>query len=118
RGPGDTTQTMARALLRLVHSLERRRHGTPFVARLELSVPAPGGDAGRVLSAVEREDHQPRAFVIGAGDRVDLAAPGGLLPRHVAVVAVPGPEGVLLRAISLHPDRVLITHAEGHDGVA
>jgi hypothetical protein len=48
---------------------------------------------------------------VGAGERVDLAVPGAesasLLPRHVAIVAVPRADSVLLRAASLHPERGL-----------
>jgi hypothetical protein len=58
--------------------------------------------------------------VLGTGERVDVAVGGGatplqttlvsqvgegILPRHLAVVVIPLPNGTLLRAISLHPER-------------
>ncbi len=102
---------MAGALLRLVHSLERRRAGLPFVAHIELTAPGPSGP--RVLASLEQTELAPRAFVIGSGERVDVTAPGGLLPRHIAVVVVPTPQGVLVRALTLHPEHAMTVHADG-----
>lgn len=92
-------------LLRLVHSLERRRSGRAFHSSLTLRRP----DTASPLASSKRSGNGPRAYVIGAGDRVDVAVPGqditAFLPRHLAVALVPRPDGVVIRAVSLHPDR-------------
>jgi hypothetical protein len=106
-------------LLRLVHSLERRRVGRGFA--LQVLVRRPGmREAHLVVAATRVEGFGPRAIVVGTGERVDVAVGGdaapladgmtsqvgeGLLPRHLAVVVVPLPSGTLLRAVSLHPER-------------
>lgn len=91
-------------LLRLVHSFERRRGGWPFSLALTLR-----RRNGVVVSSSQRTWQGPRAFVVGAGARAEIAIPdgegNGLMPRHVAVVAVPRGDGVQLRAFSLHPER-------------
>jgi hypothetical protein len=79
------------------------------------------GAQGSTVVASSRVGGQgPRAVVVGTGDRVDVAVGGnasplpggmssqtsdGLLPRHLAILVVPLPNGTLLRAVSLHPDR-------------
>lgn len=94
-------------LLRLVHSLERRRAGRAFTVGLTLR----RADTSAPVSSARHVAAGPRAFVVGAGERVDLAVPGpdsaSLMPRHVAIVALPRHDGVLLRAVSLHPERGL-----------
>lgn len=97
-------------LLRLVHSLERRRAGRAFSLGLTLR----RADTSAPVASARQASTGPRAFVVGAGERVDLAVPGApsaesapLMPRHVAIVAVPRIDGVLLRAVSLHPERGL-----------
>jgi hypothetical protein len=94
-------------LLRLVHSLERRRAGRSFSLGLTLR----RAETSAPVASSRQTGHGPRAYVIGAGERVDLAVPGAeaapLLVRHVAIVAVPRIDGVVLRAISLHPERGL-----------
>lgn len=98
-------------LLRLVHSLERRRAGRPYRVCIELRrlSSTPGGPTGAVVTAALDTDAQgPRAFILGSGERVDVSTPTGLLPRHVAVLTVPYPDGVQVRVISLHPDRGLV----------
>ena len=106
---------MARGLLKLVHSLERKRGGLPYRTHMTISATAPDGTE-RLLGTLDREESRPRAWVIGAADRVDLGVPGGLLPRHVAVVSVPTPEGVLLRVLTLHPERSMTSVADGLQG--
>lgn len=96
-------------LLRLVHSLERRRPGLPFAGRLRLARLTPDGsvpDAG-AFQTLELDDTQPRVLVIGAGDRVDLSVAATLLPRHLAVILVPRPDGVEIRVLGLHPGRTM-----------
>lgn len=98
-------------LLRLVHSLERRRAGRSYRVRLELRrlSSTPGGGASAASTAALDADVQgPRAFILGSGERVDLTAPHGLLPRHVAVLTVPYADGVQVRILSLHPDKGLV----------
>lgn len=94
-------------LLRLVHSLERRRAGRSFSLGLTLR----RADTSAPVAATKQVGHGPRAYVIGAGERVDVAVPGAdtapLLPRHLAIVAVPRLDGITLRAVSLHPERGL-----------
>jgi hypothetical protein len=106
-------------LLRLVHSLERRRAGRGF--SLQVAVRRPGlREAATVVATSRVEGHGPRAIIVGTGDRVDVAVGGdavplpggmssqggdGLLPRHLAVLVLPLPSGTLLRAVSLHPER-------------
>jgi len=105
-------------LLRLVHSLERRRGGRAF--SLAITVRQPGRVGGELIGSARVESQGPRAVVLGTGDRVDVAVGGGatplpgnlasqggdgILPRHIAIVVVPLPNGTLLRAISLHPER-------------
>ena len=109
-------------LLRLVHSLERRRGGRAFALSITVRRPggAPGRDGPTVIGAARVESQGPRAVILGTGDRVDVAVGGGasplpgnlssqagdaILPRHLAIVVVPLPSGTLLRAISLHPER-------------
>jgi len=73
-----------------------------------------------VIGSARVESHGPRAIVVGTGDRVDVAVGGGqaplpggmnsqagdgIMPRHLAIVVIPLPNGTLLRAISLHPER-------------
>ena len=94
-------------LLRLVGSLERRRGGRAF--QLSLALLRAGATSPMALS--RQAASGPRAYVIGAGERVDLAVPSAgntpLMPRHLAVIAVPRADGVLLRGVSLHPEREL-----------
>ncbi len=106
-------------LLRLVHSLERRRASRGF--SLQIAVRRPGLRGPPLVVAASRvEGHGARAIVVGTGERVDVAVGGdaaplpggmssqagdGLLPRHLAILIVPLPSGTLLRAISLHPER-------------
>lgn len=97
------------SLLRLVYSLERRRAGRTYTVVLTLRRAADGGPSV-VLASSRQVAQGPRAFVIGTGERVDLAVPGGLMPRHVAVVTVPRTDGVFVRVLSLHPDRGLATN--------
>lgn len=74
--------------------------------RLASSVGAPPFMA--TAAALDTDAQGPRAFILGTGERVDLTAPHGLLPRHVAVLTVPYADGVQVRVISLHPDRGLV----------
>jgi hypothetical protein len=95
-------------LLRLVHSLERRRAGRAFSLGLTLR----RADTSAPVASSKQTGHGPRAYVVGSGgERVDINVPGHeavpLMPRHVAIVAVPRIDGVLLRAVSLHPERGL-----------
>ncbi len=94
-------------LLRLVGSLERRRGGRAF--QLSLALMRAGSASPLALS--RQAAVGPRAYVIGAGERVDLAVPSSgtqpLLPRHLGVIAVPRADGVILRGVSLHPEREL-----------
>ncbi|MDP2345225.1 MAG: hypothetical protein Q8O67_30050 [Deltaproteobacteria bacterium] len=108
-------------LLRLVHALERRRPGRAFSLGLTVRRPGVQGAQGSTVVASSRVGgNGPRAVVVGTGDRVDVAVGGnasplpggmssqvsdGLLPRHLAILVVPLPNGTLLRAVSLHPDR-------------
>jgi hypothetical protein len=99
----------------LVHSLERRRAGRAYRVSIELrrfasaSIGTPGILPAGTLNA---EVSGPRVFIIGTGERVDLATPPGLLPRHIALLTIPYAEGVQIRALSLHPDRGLV-HLRG-----
>lgn len=97
-------------LLRLVHSLERRRAGRAHHVSLELRrLAAPGGPGGSTPSAsLQVQANGPRVFVIGTGERADLATPPGLLPRHIAILTVPYADGVQVRVLSLHPDRGVV----------
>ena len=63
--------------------------------------------SGSVTAIVQRaiDTTGPRVFVVGTGERADLEAPAGLLPRHVAVLTYPDPAGVRIRIFTLHPDR-------------
>lgn len=97
------------SLLRLVYSLERRRAGRAYTVVLTLRRVGDGGPAV-VLASSRQVAQGPRAFVIGTGERVDLAVPGGLMPRHVAVVTTPRTDGVVVRLLSLHPDRGVQTN--------
>lgn len=107
-------------LLRLVHSLERRRAGRAFSLSVTVRRAGLGKGSDVVIGSARVESHGPRAVVVGTGDRVDVAVGGGasplpggmssqpgdgIMPRHLAVVVVPLPNGTLLRAISLHPER-------------
>lgn len=98
-------------LLRLVHSLERRRAGRSYRVTMELRRLAStvGAPSGTVTAATLDADAQgPRVFILGSGERVDVSTPHGLLPRHLAVLTVPYPDGIQIRVISLHPDRGLM----------
>ena len=94
-------------LLRLVHSLERRRAGRAYSLGLAMRRAATSAP----IASVRQEATGAQAFGIGVGERVALAVPGAdsaaLMPRHIAIVAVPFADGVLLRAVSLHPERGL-----------
>lgn len=94
-------------LLRLVSSLDRRRGARAF--QLALSLRRTGAPAP--LATARHGAAGPRGFVVGAGERVDLSVPSAeiasLMPRHLAIVAVPRADGVLLRAVALHPEREL-----------
>lgn len=108
-------------LLRLVHALERRRPGRSFTLTLTVRRPAASSkDAATVVASSRVSGQGPRAVVIGTGDRVDVAVGGnasplpggmssqtgdGILPRHLTILVVPLPNGTLLRAVSLHPER-------------
>ncbi len=107
-------------LLRLVHALERRRPGRSFALGLTVRRPGLQAATATVVASTRVAGQGPRALVVGTGDRVDVAVGGdaaplpgglssqagdGLLPRHLAILVVPLPNGTLLRAISLHPDR-------------
>jgi hypothetical protein len=50
----------------------------------------------------------PRVFIVGTGERADLATSPGLLPRHVAILTVPYLDGVQIRVLALHPDRGVV----------
>ncbi len=106
-------------LLRLVHSLERRRGGRSFALQVIVRRPGPR-DTVSVVATSRVEGSGPRAIVVGTGERVDVAVGGdaqplpggmssqageGLMPRHLAVLVLPLPTGALLRAVSLHPER-------------
>ena len=106
--------------LRLVHSLERRRGGRSFTLQVTVRRPGFHRSTDVVLGGARIESHGPRAVVVGTGDRVDVAVGGGqsplpggmnsqvgdgILPRHLAIVVIPLPNGTLLRALSLHPER-------------
>lgn len=106
-------------LLRLVHSLERRRGGRAFALAITVRQPGLRND-DIVIGSARVESQGPRAVVLGTGERVDVAVGGGatplqsnlvsqvgegILPRHLAIVVIPLPNGTLLRAISLHPER-------------
>lgn len=106
-------------LLRLVHSLERRRAGRSFALQVTVRRPGPR-DTVKVVATSRVEGTGPRAVVVGTGERVDVAVGGdamplpggmssqageGLLPRHLALLVLPLPNGTLLRAVSLHPER-------------
>lgn len=98
-------------LLRLVHSLERRRSGRAYRVSLELRrlASAVGGPAGTLPGSRFEEDAAgPRAWVVGTGDRVEMQGSPGLLPRHVVVVTVPYSDGVQIRVLCLHPDRGVV----------
>ena len=71
-------------------------------------------------------------MVIGTGDRVDVAVGGGasplpgnlasqggdgISPRHIAIVVIPLPNGTLLRAISLHPERGFAVLPADHSAI-
>lgn len=102
-------------LLRLVHSFDRRRAAPTYsvAARLD-RIKSDGGTV--CLGEIREDDLAPRVFVVGVGDRVDLGSPGGLLPRHIAIVAEQAIGSVLLRVISLHPERALrVVHDDGSE---
>jgi hypothetical protein len=107
-------------LLRLVHSLERRRAGRTFTLAVTVRRPGLKPETDVVIGSARVESHGPRAVVVGTGERVDVAVGGGasplpggmssqagdgIMPRHLALLVVPLPNGTLLRAISLHPER-------------
>jgi len=101
---------MPHPFLRLVHTLERRAKATSFRAHVSLVE-----EGGRVLVERRVEDHAPLALVVGTGDRIDVAGPSTLLPRHLAVLLIPSPDGVAIRALSLHPERSFtMTAPDGH----
>ena len=105
-------------LLRLVHTLERRRTGRSYALTLELRQHNPSGGPSTLIGTSRQNATGPRAFVVGSGERVDLAVPSGLMPRHVAILAVPRGDAVILRALSLHPDRGLVVESMDSDGGA
>jgi len=90
-------------LLRLVHSLEKKR-GVPFVLQMRLTRL---DNAQQVYGVFDETVHGPRAFIVGDSDRVQLTAPGQLRARHIVVVAYPSETGVELRIVNLHPDKTL-----------
>ncbi|MCC7109340.1 MAG: hypothetical protein IT382_08640 [Deltaproteobacteria bacterium] len=94
-------------LLRLVSTLDRRRGARGY--QITLTLRRAGSSAP--LATARQATAGPRGLVVGAGERVDLAVPSSeaaqLMPRHLAVVALPRADGVLLRAVSLHPEREL-----------
>lgn len=94
-------------LLRLVHSLERRRAARSYLVRLELSrlSTLPSGPG---LASAELEVSGPHAFLVGSGEQVHLSAPPGLLARHLVVLTVPSHEGVEIRVLSLHAERGMV----------
>lgn len=94
-------------LLRLVHSLERRKAARSYVVRLELSRLSTLA-SGPGLASAELEVSGPHAFLVGSGEQVDLSAPPGLLERHLVVLTVPSHEGVEIRVLSLHPERGMV----------
>jgi hypothetical protein len=91
---------MPHPFLRLVHTLERRAKSSSFRAHVSLVE-----DGGRVLVERHLEESAPVALVVGTGDRIDLAGPSTLLPRHLAILLIPSPDGVAIRALSLHPEK-------------
>ena len=93
--------------LRLVHSIERLRYGRPYRAQLRFGPSGPDGALPDQWQSVVIDEHDARCFTVGTGDRVDLAARSGLLPRHVAVLTQPGLDGVHIRVLSLHPERTV-----------
>jgi hypothetical protein len=89
---------------------------------LSVTVRRPGNArvADVIIGSARVESQGPRAVVVGTGDRVDVAVGGGaaplpggmssqpgdgIMPRHLAIIVVPLPNGTLLRAVSLHPER-------------
>jgi hypothetical protein len=66
-----------------------------------------------ILGRVRFDAFGPRVFVVGTGERADLPTPPGLMPRHVAVLAVPHPEGIRIRAFTLHPERGIAPFVAG-----
>ncbi len=91
-----------------MHSLERRRAGRAF----QLGMTLRRAETSAPVASSRQTTHGPRAYVVGSGgERVDINVPGHevtpLLPRHVAILAVPRADGVVLRALSLHPERGL-----------
>lgn len=105
-------------LLRLVHSLERRRAGRAFCVDITVRRPAARGPA-TTIQVSRLVGHGPRAFVVGTGDRADVLVAGGkniddplasqtsegVLPRHLALVVLPLATGPVVRVVSLHPER-------------
>ncbi len=92
--------------------------------------PSSTGATSTVVANTRVSGQGPRAVVIGTGDRVDVAVGGkgepliggmssqtgdGILPRHLAILVVPLPNGTLLRAVSLHPERGFAVLPPGQD---
>jgi hypothetical protein len=92
---------MPHPFLRLVHTLERRAKSSSFRAHVSLVE-----EGGRVLVERHLEESAPVALVVGTGDRIDVAGPSTLLPRHLAILLIPSPDGVAIRAVSLHPEKL------------
>ena len=92
------------ALLRLVHSLERRR-GRSFSLTVVVTTRT-GAPMRAELTGVG-----PRAFVVGTGDRADVPLPitaralDDPQPRQFVVVCTPRADGALVRVLSLQPER-------------
>ena len=117
-------------ILRLVHALERRRPGRSFALTLTVRRPGSSSQPSTVVAGSRVTGQGPRAIVVGTGDRVDVAVGGnasplpggmssqtgdGILPRHLAIIVVPLPNGTLLRAVSLHPERGFAVLPLGQD---
>lgn len=107
---------MSRSLLRLVHNRPTQKRGVPY--RVSIALTPYGAPVHQAATRITVDERGPRVFVLGSGPRLDLGVPGGLLPRHLVVLTYPVPEGVMVRAICLHPERTLQCESEGKSFVA
>lgn len=116
-------------VLRLMHALDLQRALRAYRVEVRLSrivtgrltrdaAPDAAAVAERGLTLLHTwvlEGRGPRTFVVGNGPRVELAGPQDLLPRHLALIAVPRADGVHLRLLALQPDRALSPVAQRDD---
>ena len=93
-------------LLRLVHSLDRHRNAPTYAVSMRLRLRS-GESIASTRASLQAQEPGPRTFIVGTGERVDLATSGGLLPRHLFVLTELGLDGVHIRVGTLHPDRTL-----------